>query len=290
MKMLKIAAAGAISLLLWGCFLSPGKFQSSLDLRKDGTFTYRYTGEILLISPHTMMNMAAEGETFDEKQKCFGSLAGSAADEEEPILDDLEVSEEGRDCTPDELKEMRAEWEKSRAEQKAQMEAARAFLGGLDPADPKTVAEFIRRLQTYQGWKRVAHKGNGLFDVDYEVSGRMDRDFLFPVFPEFDAIMPFIQVNRRNDNKVRVAAPAFAPNDQMMGMGAAGAALATQRAGGAPTDKLPRPDGTFTLTTDAEILTNNTDEGPRAAAGGAKVLKWTVGPLDKKKPEALIQL
>lgn len=289
MKMLKIAAAGAMSLFLWGCFLSPGKFESSLDLRKDGSFTYRYTGEILLISPKSMMGHAAEAEPFDEAQRCFGSATSGGTNEDDPLLgEDALSEEEPRDCTAEELKEKRAQWEKTRAEEKAQMEAAKAFLGGLDPSDPKTVAEFTRRLQTYHGWKRVSHKGKGIFDVVYEVSGRMDRDFLFPVFPEFGAVVPFVQINRRTDNAVRVAAPAFAIEDQMMGMGMAGAALAAQGAG-APGATLPRPEGIFTITTDGEILTNNTNDGP-SAAGTAKVLKWMVGPLDKKKPEALIRL
>lgn len=289
MKMLKIAAAGAMSLLLWGCFISPGKFDASLDLRRDGSFTYRYTGEILLISPKSVMGFGAEGESFDETQRCLETLASGDMNGDEPLVDDEPTIQE-RDCTTDELKEMRAEWEKARAEEKVRMESAKAFLGGLDPGDPRTVAEFTRRLQTYHGWKRVSHKGNGIFDVVYEVSGRMDRDFLFPVFPEFGAVVAFVQINRRNDNAVRVAAPAFAIDDQTAGMGMAAAAMATQGGGSPAAGKWPRPEGTFTITTDGEILTNNTQDGPSAAAGGAKVLKWTVGPLDKKKPETLIRL
>ena len=287
MKMMKVAAAGAMCLLLWGCFLSPGKFNAALDLRRDGSFTYRYTGEILLMTPHSVMNAAAEADTFDEEgQHCYGALGSG---EEEPLMDMDEDAPEARDCTAEELKEKRAQWEKSRAETKAQMEATKAFFGGLDPSDPKTVAEFTRRLQTYQGWKRVTHKGNGVFDVDYEISGRMERDFLFPLFPEIDAVIPFVQVNRRNDRSVRVAAPGFAVNEQMMGPAMMGAAMASQAPAGPTGFKLPRPEGSFTITTDGEILTNNTNDGP-SGAGAAKVLKWTVGPLDKKKPEALIRL
>ena len=302
MKMLKIAAAASMCLLLWGCLLSPGKFQSSLDLRRDGSFSYRYDGEVLLMTPHTLMSMAAAMEgPFDAKsQLCFGERP----DEEMRSLlrrqvalvqEESEEEDPGRECTPDEIEERRKAFEKKQADDKAMMEAMRGMFGGVDPRDPKTTAEFIRRLQSYQGWKRVVHKGEGVFDVQYEVSGRLDRDFVFPLFPDLDMIMPFVRANRHADGRVRVAAPGFFMNEQMMNPGAVGALMAAGSAGqpgaaGALPPSFPKPEGTFTLTTDGEILTNNTEEGASSGPGGTRVLRWTVGPLAKKKPEALIRL
>ena len=296
MKMLKIAAACAVALMLAGCFLSPGKFTAGLDVRKDGSFTYRYDGEVVILTPQSIMSMGAEasalGDVFDPKeQKCFGDPPARKKRKtaQDMVEDDL-LLEEGpeRECTPEEIEQARADWETKRADEKKQMEAARAFFGGLDPQDPKTVAEFVRRLQTYQGWKQVVHKGNGVFDVRYEVSGRLDRDFVFPLLPEIDAVIPFVRANRRADGSVRITAPVFGQDESMMSSRSMGAAMAAAGPSGLPS-KMPRPEGVFTITTDAEILTNNTDEGPAAGAGSAKVLKWTVGPLDHKKPEALIR-
>jgi len=48
-------------------------------------------------------------------------------------------------------------------------------------------------------------------------------------------------------------------------------------------------DGTFSVTTDAPILANNTDEGPTASAAG-KVLSWTINPRTPSAPTALLKL
>jgi FtsP/CotA-like multicopper oxidase with cupredoxin domain len=53
--------------------------------------------------------------------------------------------------------------------------------------------------------------------------------------------------------------------------------------------KLPVLDGRFTLTTDGEIVANNTDEGPQAVAGG-KSLTWTINNRTQAAPMALINL
>ena len=53
MKMIRLIAALAAPLLLTGCLLSPGKFTSSLDLKRDGSFTFTYVGEIVMIDMST---------------------------------------------------------------------------------------------------------------------------------------------------------------------------------------------------------------------------------------------
>lgn len=50
----RIMGAGtmaALALLLGACMLMPGKFASSLDLQKDGGFSFAYKGEIHFVSP-----------------------------------------------------------------------------------------------------------------------------------------------------------------------------------------------------------------------------------------------
>lgn len=285
MKLFRIAAAGTLAALATACLLTPGAFNASLDLRRDGSFTYRYTGEVVFITPAAAA--AAEGEkssAFDpEAQECFEDATG---------MDDVELDSKSRDCTKEEIEQARTEWQAAQAtageQRKIENERMKAMFGGVDPSDPKAVEQFTQRLMTYDGWKRVTHKGKGVFDVLYEKSGRIDHDFVFPVFPEVDWIIPFVQVSRRTDGRVRVAAPAFV---QPQGMGSLMGGSAMGAMGGGDRDMpLPKPEGTFTLTTDAEILTNNTNDGPSAGPGGGKSLRWTVGPLDAKKPEALLKL
>jgi hypothetical protein len=53
--------------------------------------------------------------------------------------------------------------------------------------------------------------------------------------------------------------------------------------------QLPQIDGTFTITTDAAILANNTEEGPKPDPAGSK-LSWTVNARSDAEPTALIKL
>jgi len=55
----RIALALAAAFLLASCLLSPGRFVSTLDIRKDRSFTFTYVGEVL----------APEPETADTKDK-----------------------------------------------------------------------------------------------------------------------------------------------------------------------------------------------------------------------------
>jgi ABC-type uncharacterized transport system auxiliary subunit len=44
-----VAVTAALSLLLAACFVTPGKFDAALDLRKGGTFSFSYKGEIFVL-------------------------------------------------------------------------------------------------------------------------------------------------------------------------------------------------------------------------------------------------
>ncbi len=50
-RMLGAGVVAALAILLAACMLIPGKFASSLDLRKDGKFSFAYKGEIHFVSP-----------------------------------------------------------------------------------------------------------------------------------------------------------------------------------------------------------------------------------------------
>lgn len=275
-----ICGAAALSLLLAACLVLPGKFDSSLDLRRDGRFAYSYKGEIWVMGLSKLANMATSG-TF-EPSTCY--------------TDDDDMKE--RECSKEELDQQRADWEqaqKDKAEQKKKdAEEMKAILGGIDPADPKAGEELAARLRRQAGWKSVIYKGDGLYEVDFAIAGRLDHDFSFPTIERMPFVGPFIMVNRRADGTVRVDTPAFSSNGQsnpMASMGplaAMGAAAAAKDKGQTPPG-FPLLEGKFAITTDGEILANNTDEGPKADTTG-KRLEWAVNVRTQASPTALIRL
>lgn len=267
-------------LLLGACMLLPGKFASDLVLRRDGTFSYAYKGEIYLLA---LSKMAAEersknqGNAAFEPSTCYGEQSG-----------------EERECSPEEITEQKRQWEEGlaasradAAEKKKSEEAMmKSMLGGIDPSDPRAAQEFAERLRRQRGWKSVIDKGDGRFEVEYAITGKLDHDFTFPTIEKFPMITPFVSLIRRSDGTVRIEAPAFsssATSSPMMGMAAASA---NEKSGA---DGMPTLDGVLTLTTDGAILANNTDEGPAATPGGRK-LEWKVNARTTAAPTALVRI
>ncbi|HUQ13983.1 MAG TPA: hypothetical protein VM055_06875 [Novosphingobium sp.] len=273
-RMAVVALAAAV-LLLAGCMLLPGKFGSEMTVRADGTFAFAYKGDIHLVA---LSKLAAEAK-HDE---AMGEFTPSACFDEDTI--------EERPCTKEELAQQRADWEQAKAagngKAKDDAEMMKALLGGIDPADPRAAEEFAARLRRQVGWRSVIDKGDGRFEVDFAITGRLDHDFSFPTVERMPIVSPFVTAIRRADGTVRVEAPAFAAGAggaPMMGvMGAM--AKSDPRAEG-----LPDLDGTFTLVTDGEILANNTDEGPQPGTTG-KRLSWRVDARTTAAPSALIKL
>lgn len=280
----RLAVAGLavlLSMALAACLVLPGKFTSTLDLRKDGRFSYTYSGEIFLLGLSKLAQMGQAADAAFEPSICYS--------------DDDEMTE--RECTKEEIDQQRAEWEdqqKASAEKKKkEAEDMKAMLGGIDPADPKAAEELAARLRRQAGFTRVDYKGDGLFDVDFAVTGHLDYDFTFPTLERVQLAMPFVVLNRRNDGTVRFDAPAFTSGGgngmgAMNGMmGAAGAAAADGDMKDMP--GVPKLDGVLTITTDGQILANNTDEGPQKDPAGQK-LEWHVTPRSGAAPTALIKL
>lgn len=203
-------------LLLASC-LFPGTFTSTLDIRKDGSFTYTYVGEVFAVDHAT----------------------------------DATSGGEGGDADP-------AEAEATKAAQEAKRHAA------------------AEALAKEKGYRSVRYVGEGKFLVDYAINGRLDHGFLFPFNSDAEAIFPWVAIEVRGDGTVRVKAPAFGDE------------------GGAPLpglgDKGPAKErsGTFTLTTDAEIVMHNVEDGIRP--GPVQTLAWTVTPTSKTVPTAVLRL
>ncbi|BBC73650.1 conserved hypothetical protein [Altererythrobacter sp. B11] len=282
------ALATGAALLLAACMVTPGKFESTLDIRRDGRFTYSYTGEIFLLALSDLADMAnSAGDGEFSATSCWN-----------------ESDFEERPCTDEELAQQRADWEAGREARKAksqrEAESMRAMLGGLDPSDPKAAEELAERLRRQVGWNRVEYRGDGLFYVEFAISSRLGHDFSFPTFERFSMSTSFISATLRKGGAVRVDAPGFSArggDNPMAGMMAGMAGLAGASAAGAEPEggeaagmpPIPQMDGTFRIITDGQIMANNTDEGPRPAEGG-QVLEWTVNARTQSPPMALIQL
>jgi hypothetical protein len=287
----RLIALGA-ALLLTGCLWGPGKFTSDLTLRKDGSFVLNYRGEIVLMLPPDQAPAAIPwGDDF---ARCYTDGRAELMPGVYPIeatpseMADLEENEEKRrPCTPAEIAKLKQEYERRAAEKaaakhKENEDMAKAF--GLPGLDDESNRAFAAKLMKYAGWRSVTYRGKGVYDVDYHFEGRATQDFLFPALPDNDLMIPFIAIRRRADGSVLVTAPALSGGAGPMAERAG--TMGASAAGGPPPS---RAEGRFTIVTDGEILTNNSEDGASANPLGRQ-LRWDVGPASKKIPEALIRL
>jgi hypothetical protein len=194
-----------------------------------------------------------------------------------------------RPCSTVEIADKKAERESvykaamMRQEEESQQIAAAL---GFDMSDEKAMAAFGAVMAKQAGWRSVSYQGQGIYNVDYAINGNLDRDFVFPVFPKGEIVFPFVIVRKRADGSVQVNAPAFV-------RGGAGGMLNRygRLAGGMSQDSLAniKTSGIFTLTTNGNLLTNNTADGPTVTATG-KALAWDVNGAEDRPPEALVGL
>ncbi|MCK0128716.1 hypothetical protein [Erythrobacter sp. F6033] len=276
-----------LSLLLSGCFITPGKFTSELVLTDANEFSFTYEGEVFFLGLSQLAKMAAAEDAKFEAE-CYDEDTG-----------------EDRECTQIEIDDQRANWEvdaQARAA-KAQRESDQmaAIMGDIDPTDPEAAESLRQMLLRQKGWNRVEDKGNGVFDVSYSVNGTLGHDFMFPIIEGMPPSNPFVQIIVRDDNVVRVNAPGFAaqndenPMGAMMGGMGGMAGLAAMGADGESAGQampdIPKIEGTFTILTEGQmsIRANNTDEGSSPTSDGEK-LAWDISPRTKAAPTALIAI
>ncbi len=278
------ALLAGLSLLLSGCFITPGKFTSELILTQQDRFTFTYEGEIFFLGLSGLAEMGAAADEF---------VADDCYDDE---------TYEERECTSEDLADQRAAWDANAgmraAEAAQQAEQMSAMMGGIDPSDPEAAAELTALLLRQEGWTRVEDKGDGLFDVSYSVSGELSHDFMFPVIEGFPTANPFVQMILRDGEVVRVNAPGFSagnesnPMSAMMGGMGGMAGLAAMGRQGPDADEMPETpviEGTFTIVTNGVIRANNTDEGSVPTARGDELV-WNISPRTQAAPTALIDM
>ncbi len=241
----------------------------------------------------------ADAKSGDAKKAGAAEDKDTSTDETEAVdvAEDADAYElEERDCTKEEVAEQKAAWDEQQAEaKKVKEEQKKIFanlLGGIDPQDPATIKRFTKEVERLAAWNKVEHLGDGVFQIDYSTSGRLGDDFAFPVIPRYALGEPMIHITRWDNNRVRVEAPAFHtdPDLNAMAMISSSDLLAMSgMSGGKKTAKPIEIKGTFTLTTDARILANNTEEGPEQS-GAMEVLRWDIGPANFGAPMALLKM
>ena len=304
MKIIRTLSVLAASTMLSGCFLDPGKFGADVDIRKAGDFTVAYKGEIIFQMPDDIMGSKMKPKVWDDAfATCYASGRtmtdeyASAEMHESAIKGAEEGSIDGQDddsrevaCSAKQVAELRKTYEKEKAEAAAKkaeeadkMAQMFGFSGNGDEANQK----FAAALMKYDGWKNVTYLGKGKFDVDYRYSGKLTHDYVFPIFPKMDMIFPFIMVRKRADGAVTVTAPS------LIGGGMKALAGRAKMLGDLSASKdmpeSPQTSGMFTVTTDGEILSNNSEDGPTSDPKGKKLV-WDVNPMTDRLPEVLIKI
>lgn len=286
----KFIVAAAAPLMLGGCLWGPGKFTSDLGLRKNGTFTLDYRGEILLQIPDDKGPAPLPWE--NDMARCYANGRTEVVDTEIKLEPDDQPQsepddEESRRCTAAELAKLKTQYDKDSAEKVEQRRKESeniAKMLGLPSSDDESNRRFAANLMKYDGWRSVIYKGKGVFDVDYHFEGRVGQDYAFPMMPESDIIIPFIMIRRRQDGTIMVTAPALTGGSGPLS-GRAKMLNLPDKGDGPPS----RAQGRLTISTDGEILTNNSEDGPIAGAGGKQV-HWDVSPGTTKVPEMLVRL
>jgi hypothetical protein len=242
MSFMRFAFAAAAALLLSSCILSPGKFVSTLHIARDRSFTFTYVGEVILLDPASAMTKGmADG------------LAG-AGEHPEGGMVNLDSPADPGDGV-------------------GNMEYS------TNPPNAKLVAEaqaVAEALAKEAGYRSVTYLGNNKFRVDYMMTGKLDRSFLYPINMDAKSIIPWIAVEVRKDRTARVMAIAFGNQDMDMGASAAN-----------PDSQPKERNGTFTFTTDAELVMHNNEEG-LAPGPGTRVV-WKVTPASKTVPTAVVR-
>ena len=185
-----------------------------------------------------------------------------------------------RPCTAAEIADQKAAYEKEARENENTAEMAKIF--GLPGLDDESNRAFAAKLSKYAGWRSVTYRGHGVFDVNYHFEGRATQDFLFPALPDdnlsFLSLPPPSRRRLGAGDRARASPADRARWRRMAGAGDMGKAGPVSRA-----------QGRFTIITDGEILTNNSEDGPVPNPTGRQ-LHWDVVSASTKIPEALIRL
>jgi hypothetical protein len=261
-RWMKYLAVLVPMLLLSSCLLTPGKFTSSLDIRADRTFTFAYQGELIATDFDKSLPDFKDDKSDD---------AGTKAKDGEPAPE-FETGPRAKDSAYLHhiayKKPLKAKGDKA--------------LSPKEQASNAKMQAITDALTKEKGFRSVRYLGDNKFYVDYAITSTLDRGYIFPYNIDAQAIFPFVVIDVRADGKVRMQAPGFAnASDKSGGMGGMGAP-------GGDASAAKAIDGTFTLTTDAEIISQNQEDGATDTPRGKQVI-WKISPLTKVAPMATLR-
>ncbi|NWK96943.1 hypothetical protein DM806_14960 [Sphingobium lactosutens] len=247
-RLYRIAGALAGLLSLSACLVTPGKFESSLDIRADRSFAFAYKGEILASDMGKDAIMGGTTPTDGDGQE--------GDPENTPTLMQI-------------------------AQQQKEEDFSGAAKGGTDKSDEVQMQAIATALSKEKGFRSARYVGNHKFEIDYAISGTLTHAFLFPFNIDAQIVLPFVAVEMRGTDRVRVKAPGFSNGfDKSQGPGGMGS-------GG--DDAAKALNGTFTLTTDAEIVGQNQEEGAQSTPQGKRIV-WQITPLTGDAPMATLRV
>ncbi|WP_423605511.1 hypothetical protein [Sphingomonas sp. MS122] len=251
-----MALALIAPLVLVGCAFSPGKFTSSLTLLADRSFTFTYQGEVIAVDIAGEMAKGM-GDAFKDKdddkdKKDIGTTAllRDASWQDEDAAGNTTEPADDEDSAKDDSAEDRAKKE----------------------AKFKAIGEALTKEA---GYRSVTYKGDGVFLIDYQISGKLTHNFLWPYNLDAEVIFPFVVVELRGRDQIRVKAPAFGDNDSP--------------GKGKTDDSKAKLDGTFKLITDGELVSQNNEDGAKTE-GGRRTVTWKATPLSKDAPMAVVKV
>ncbi len=135
-------------------------------------------------------------------------------------------------------------------------------------------------LSKEAGYKSATYIGDGKFAIDYAMSGMLTHNFIYPFNSDAEIMFPFLMIEVRGGNTARMRAPGYADDSDSRSKSGMGTP------GGGDTSKFL--DGVFTLDTDAEIVSQNSEDGA-TKVGGRSVIKWRANPLTKDAPSAVVR-
>lgn len=237
----------AAVLLLSACLVTPGKFVSTLDIRADRSFTFTYKGEVIA----------------SDTEGGGGQASGGIEDQSFEHMPE----QEGLLVTPALL------WQGGGSKAAVAEERFEAD----ENIDPRKMEAIAAALMKEKGFRAARYIGNRTFEIDYAISGRLDHAFLFPFNIDAQIILPFVAVELRGEDRVRVKAPGFANSFDR-----------SQSIGGISDRAAQALQGSFTLTTDAEIVSQNEEGGAQAVPQGKRIV-WQISPTTSEAPAATLR-
>jgi len=248
-RLSRLALVLLMPFALASCVLTPGKFVSTLRIDADRHFTFTYIGEVVAL------------DIGDDMMKGLGD--SPAEDTTDPASGDGTAT----------LQQLAFQ---DKAESKADDSKDAASKKAATDAKNRTIAATLAKET---GYRKVTYLGDGKFSIDYAISGTLDHSFLWPYNVDAEIMFPFIAVELRANNTVRIKAPAFAnENSKSSSMGMPGMDKASSQL-----------DGVFTLDTNAEIVSQNNEDGA-VTTGARKTITWKATPLTKDAPSAVLRL